>query len=170
MVLQTPWLERSFHFDFPVGMFPIIFNRLEGTIFRLNAMLTNAGEDLCANTREGWSVKEHVGHLYDLEDLWWKRLNDFVERKPVLTPADLNNTRTKEAGHNDKPISLLLEQFTLERQKTLEGCYGFDEETLRITSVHPRLQQPMRLIDSLSFVAEHDDHHLAKIAGLLRKG
>jgi len=36
-------------------------------------------------------------------------------------------------------------------------------------SVHPRLQQPMRLVDSLYFVAEHDDHHIAKISGLLRR-
>ena len=29
--------------------------------------------------------------------------------------------------------------------------------------LHPRLKQPMRLVDHLYFVAEHDDHHLAKI-------
>jgi uncharacterized damage-inducible protein DinB len=36
-------------------------------------------------------------------------------------------------------------------------------------SVHPRLNQPMRLIDSLYFVAEHDDHHIAAMSNLLRK-
>jgi hypothetical protein len=29
--------------------------------------------------------------------------------------------------------------------------------------LHPRLKQPMRLVDHLYFVAEHDDHHLARI-------
>jgi hypothetical protein len=28
---------------------------------------------------------------------------------------------------------------------------------------HPRLKTPMRLADHLYFVAEHDDHHLARI-------
>jgi hypothetical protein len=28
---------------------------------------------------------------------------------------------------------------------------------------HPRLKTPMRLVDHLYFVAEHDDHHLARI-------
>jgi hypothetical protein len=29
--------------------------------------------------------------------------------------------------------------------------------------LHPRLKQPMRLVDHLYFAAEHDDHHLARI-------
>jgi hypothetical protein len=35
------------------------------------------------------------------------------------------------------------------------------------TLLHPRLKQPMRLVDHLFFVAEHDDHHLAKIWELI---
>lgn len=33
--------------------------------------------------------------------------------------------------------------------------------------LHPRLKQPMRLVDHLYFVAEHDDHHLACIWELI---
>ena len=38
-----------------------------------------------------------------------------------------------------------------------------DEAAFGRTLLHPRLKQPMRLVDHLYFVAEHDDHHLAKI-------
>jgi len=34
--------------------------------------------------------------------------------------------------------------------------------------VHPRLKQPMRLVDHLFFVAEHDDHHMARIWEMIR--
>ncbi|MGN6164549.1 MAG: DinB family protein, partial [Flavisolibacter sp.] len=102
-------------------------------------------------------------------DLWWKRLQDFLQNKQMLTTADLNNTKTEEAGHNEKTLEQLLQQFTIERQKTLEGIYAFDKELLERVSIHPRLQQPMRLIDALYFVAEHDDHHIAIISNLLRK-
>jgi uncharacterized damage-inducible protein DinB len=169
MIPQTPWFQRSFHFDIPVGIFPIIFSRLEGSIFRLYSLLSNADDELCSHNPNGWSVKEHVGHLCDLEELWWKRLLDFQQNKAVLTTADLNNTKTKEARHNEKTLERLLEQFTIERQKILETVYGFDQELLSRTSVHPRLNQPMRLIDSLYFVAEHDDHHISAISTLLRK-
>ena len=169
MIHQTPWFERSFNFDFPVSNFPVIFSRLEGTLFRLQAILVNADDEACSHYPNGWSVKEHAGHLYDLEELWWKRLQDFLDRKELLSPADLTNTRTKEAGHNEKTLETLMLQFTRERQRLLETIYSFDRGTLALLSVHPRLQQPMRLIDSLYFVAEHDDHHIAAISTILRK-
>ena len=169
MIQQTPWFERKFNFDFPPGLFPVIFSRLEGSIFRLQRILSNAEEDHAGHNPKGWSVKEQVGHLYDLEELWWKRLQDFMDAKEVLSAADLTNRKTTEAKHNEKTLEQLLQLFTLERQRTLEGIYHFDESALLKTSVHPRLQQPMRLIDALYFVAEHDDHHIAIISSLLRK-
>ena len=169
MIRQTPWFERTFIFDYPVTNFPVIFSRLEGTLFRLQAILINADDDYCSYNADGWSVKEHVGHLYDLEELWWRRLQDFLDRKEILSPADLTNTKTKEAGHNEKTLEGLMQQFTIERQRILETIYGFDKGTLGLLSIHPRLQRPMRLIDSLYFVAEHDDHHIAVISALLRK-
>ncbi len=51
----------------------------------------------------------------------------------------------------------------------LEKIHFFNAETLGKTALHPRLKTPMRLIDSLYFVAEHDDHHLAIISNLLRR-
>jgi uncharacterized damage-inducible protein DinB len=169
MIPQTPWFERKFNFDFPVSLFPVIFSRLEGSIFRLYNLLSNADDEICSISTNGYSVKEHVGHLTDLEELWWKRLEDFRQNKPMLTTADLTNTKTKEANHNKKSLEQLLEAFSLERQRILETVYGYDAEMLSRTSVHPRLNQPMRLIDSLYFVAEHDDHHIAALSGLLRK-
>lgn len=169
MIAQTPWFERQFQFGFPVTHFPVIFSRLEGALFRLQAILVNADDDACSYSKEGWSVKEHLGHLSDMEDLWLKRLQDFLDGKEMLTIADLNNTKTKEAGHNEKTLEQLMQAFILERQRLLEIIYGYDRGILGLTSVHPRLQQPMRLIDSLYFVAEHDDHHIAKISNILRK-
>jgi hypothetical protein len=37
------------------------------------------------------------------------------------------------------------------------------------TALHPRLGTPMRLLDHVLFIAEHDDHHLARISWLLRR-
>ena len=169
MFSQTPWIERRFRFDFPAGLFPVIFSRMEGSIFRLYSLLSHADDSICSQRKNGWSVKEHVGHLADLEDLWWKRLQDFRQGKPILTAADMTNKKTEDAGHNEKSVEQLVEHFTIERQKILELVYGFDISMLEKTSVHPRLQQPMRVVDSLFFVAEHDDHHISAISNLLRK-
>jgi uncharacterized damage-inducible protein DinB len=170
MIQQTPWFERRFQFDFPLSNFPVIFSRLEGTIFRLQCILANADDEAAGTSKNGWSVKEELGHLSDLEELWWNRLQDFLDRKEPMTAADLTNTKTNEAGHNEKSLEQLMVMFVRLRQRTLEAIYDFDRGTLGLTSLHPRLQQPMRLIDFLYFVAEHDDHHIAKISGFLRRG
>lgn len=169
MTSQTPWIERSFNSDFSTGLFPVIFSRLEGTIFRLHHLLANADDEQSSRSKEGWSVKQQVGHLYDLEELWWQRLQDFQQGKEYMTVADLTNTKTHIANHNETHLEVLANRFLVERQKMLELIYPFDKTELSQTAIHPRLQQPMRLIDFLYFIAEHDDHHLAAISALLRK-
>lgn len=169
MIQQIPWIERSFNFNFPVTLFPVIFSRLEGSIFRLAHILRSADEVITGKRQSGWSVKQHLGHLYDLEQLWWQRLADFQNKKPVLTAADMTNRKTEDACHNDKSLSTLLTEFTTERQKILETIFYYDDAVLKQTSLHPRLNTPMRLVDSLYFVAEHDDHHISIISNLLRR-
>ncbi len=169
MISPTPWIERKFEFNFPVGLFPVIVERLKGTVLQLEAILVNVPEaDLERKENNKWSVKEVVGHLYDLEELWDGRITDFLDHKETLRAADMNNTKTKEAGHNEKNIRDLLQQFRDARNRLIERIENFDEATVSLTALHPRLQKPMRLIDSLFFAAEHDDHELARIRRLIQ--
>lgn len=168
MIKQTPWFERKFDFNFPIGVFPVILERLRGTLPHLHGMLQReADENLSKKVEDTWSVKEQIGHLYDLEELWYGRIEDFLSGKQTLRATDITNSRTHQANHNQKNAVQLLEQFSSARTKLIEKVQNADEATVSLKALHPRLQQPMRLIDSLFFVAEHDDHHLAKIRELL---
>jgi uncharacterized damage-inducible protein DinB len=170
MITQTPWFERKFDFSFPVGLFPVIIERLRDTMPQLEAMLKNLPEKkLSHKDGDHWSIKEQVGHLYDLEELWYGRIEDFLSHKETLRAADLNNTKTEKADHNAKTMAGLLKQFLDARNKLILKVENIDEATALITALHPRLQKPMRLIDSLFFVAEHDDHHITKIRELLNE-
>ncbi len=168
MITQTPWIERKFEFNFPVGLFPVIIERLKGTLLQLESTVRNIPDEKLSIKKNGkWSIKEVIGHLYDLEELWHGRLDDFLVHKETLRAADMSNAKTTAAGHNSKPIEELLKQFTDVRNKLIARVNDFDEATASITALHPRLQTPMRLIDSLFFVAEHDDHELTKIRQLI---
>lgn len=168
MINQTPWIERKFDFNFPVGLFPVIKERLWGTIPRLYEMVKNIPEEKLSSKKDGgWSVKEVIGHLYDLEELWMGRIEDFIERKETLRAADMSNSKTHQSNHNSKPTIELLEQFKNSRQKLLEKIAGLGESMAAASALHPRLQKPMRFVDSLFFAAEHDDHELTKIRYLL---
>lgn len=165
MVAQTPWIEREFNFGFPVGHFPVIYSRLQGSIYRLEK-LTEHLADHHTGQGGGWSAKKHIGHLTDLEALWWQRLQDFRSGEKMLTAADMSNRKTEMTNHDASGIAELVAAFRREREKMLKEIQNYTAAQLQLEALHPRLQQPMRLIDSLFFVAEHDDHHLAKIAAL----
>lgn len=168
MIQQTPWIERKFDFNFPAGMFPVILERLRGTIARLEK-ITSDLDDATASRKNSdqWSVKEQIGHLYDLEELWFGRIEDFLNGLTVLRAADMSNQKTQQADHQSKRLDELLNMFRKERMKLIQKVKDIDEDTATITAQHPRLQKNMRLVDSLFFVAEHDDHHLAKIRALI---
>ena len=169
MVQQTPWFERKFNLDFPVGLLPVFLERLRGTEPHIRAMLKDAPEALLINKpNNDWSIKEHVGHLYDLESLWYGRVDDYLAGVPTLRAADLRNTKTHEANHNLKSLEELLILFAHARNALVLRAEEITEEDAARVATHPRLNQPMRLVDTLFFVAEHDDHHLTKIRELLR--
>ena len=168
MIPQLPWTKRTFNFDFHPGLFPNILERLKGTPARISEMISGPGDQqLTYKTNGKWSIKEHIGHLHDLEELHYGRIDDFLNHASVLRAADMTNKKTNEAGHNSKSIEELIEQFRKSRKEFTERLEQLDEQQVIITSMHPRLNQPMRLVDMMYFTAEHDDHHLAVIRKLL---
>jgi uncharacterized damage-inducible protein DinB len=127
-------------------------------------MLRNCpGEVLVARPEGKWSAQEHAGHLLDLEPLWMARVDDFLTSAKVLTSADLSNRKTHEANHNAQPLEGILSGFRKARLPLVDRLGKFSADVFSRSILHPRLKQPMRLVDHMYFAAEHDDHHLAKI-------
>jgi uncharacterized damage-inducible protein DinB len=166
---QTPvWFERKFEFSFPAELYPNLCARLRGTAARLEEVLRGQSrEALTGKLREEWSAQEHAGHLADLEPLWLARVEDYAAGGEQLTPADLTNRKTETANHNARPVEEILAAFRAARQGLLRRLEELDASVLTRSLPHPRLKSPMRLVDHLYFVAEHDDHHLARIWELL---
>jgi uncharacterized damage-inducible protein DinB len=161
---QVNWFERKFDFSFQQNIFPSIIERLEGTSIRLQHKTAQIpSEYLIFKPDNKWSIKEHIGHLSDLEPIWQNRLSDILAGKEFLREADLTNSKTNLANHNSKNVSDLLDEFIKLREFTLEKLKTLTEEDIYKYALHPRLKTPMRTMDLFLFVAEHDDHHLAKI-------
>ena len=168
---QVPvWFERKFEFTFPVEQYPNLCVRLRGTPARLEEITRDVSRDaLVARTEDKWSAQEHAGHLFDLESLWMARVDDFLSGGDTLTVADLRNRRTHEANHNARQLTDILAAFRAARLSLVNRLAKLEPALYSRSMLHPRLQQPMRLVDHLYFVAEHDDHHLAKIWELIRQ-
>lgn len=164
------WFERKFELGLPLWMLANVVERVRGTPARIEE-LTKGLAPAVLTRRDGdhWSIQEHAGHLLDLGWLDLARVADFEAGRNALTAADVENRKTHEARHNERNLASLLVEFRRERSEFVRRLEAFDEETAARTSLHPRLQKPMRVVDFAFFVAEHDDHHLAAISELIRK-
>jgi uncharacterized damage-inducible protein DinB len=161
---RPKWFERKFEFPFPVELRANVISRLRGAPARLEETLRERGREMLIRKAEGkWSAQEHAGHLLDLEPLWRARVSDYVAGKEQLTAADLQNRKTDEANHNARTLEEILRGFRAERARLLHSVEELDAALFARAIPHPRLKVPMRLVDHLYFVVEHDDHHLVRI-------
>jgi uncharacterized damage-inducible protein DinB len=166
---SVKWFEREFDFTSTQNFFPSVMERLAGTPARLEEKIALQPAELLTTRINGsWTIKENIGHLTDLEPLWQGRLDDILTGQTELRPTDLQNTKTSEANHDALPVDVLLKNFRQIRNQTMALLEKVDEKQVFQSALHPRLKTPMRTIDLFLFVAEHDDHHLARITQLLR--
>ena len=169
MVDRLDWIKRQFSFELPLGMYPNVVERVRGTPARLEDLTSGLSREMLTRRDEDkWSIQEQAGHLLDLEGLGMNRLDDFEGGRDALTAADMENQKTHEANHNTDTIANILAAFRKERTEFVRRLDSYDEAFVQRTALHPRLNVEIRVIDLAFFIAEHDDHHLARISELKR--
>jgi uncharacterized damage-inducible protein DinB len=171
MVQSIEWFKRTFTFDqLPLWMYPNIVERLRGVPARLDDLTRGLPSEILTK-RDGdkWSMQEQAGHLLDLEPLGMNRLDDYEAGVETLHAADKKNRKTHEANHNQTSIEKILTRFREERMEFVRRLDEYDEEFIQRTALHPRLEMKIRVLDLAFFIAEHDDHHLARISAIIRR-
>ena len=113
---------------------------------------------------------ENAGHLGDLEPLWAARVEDLLCGAERLTPWETSNELTHAAGHDAADPRELAARFRRLRSELVARLEELTPTDFERSALHQRLGVPMRLIDLCAFVAEHDDHHLARVHELSRGG
>lgn len=166
---RIEWFKRKFTFDgLPLWMYPNVVERLRGVPARLEDLTRSLPQEILTWSDGKWSMQEHAGHLLDLEILGMNRLDDYEAGRETLHAADLQNRKTHEANHNTHRIENILTRFRAERMEFVHRLDEYDEAFIQRTALHPRLQMKLRVLDLCFFIAEHDDHHLARISELRR--
>ncbi|MBO9676297.1 MAG: DinB family protein [Sphingobacteriaceae bacterium] len=162
------WFDRKFDTNIDIVQFEDVLNRMEHFPAALNQLLETCPKKITTIKTDGkWSVNENVGHLILLEDLWRRRFQDIKDGKQDMSPADLNNTATDQANFNELALDELIKSLRDERAKTIALLQGISKEDLLKKSIHPRLNQPMNIVDLMYFVAGHDEHHMTTIQSII---
>ena len=166
----TPWIERKFDFSFPVAKYPEIIDILAGTPDILEEIMKSVPcKLLTVRFGDKWSLQENAGHLISTEQLFLGRLDDFENNLAVLRAADMSNKHTNEANFNERNLEGIISEFRKIRTTFVKRLRSYPASMFGRISFHPRLNVPMRLVDSIYFQAEHDEHHLNSMKRLIDK-
>jgi uncharacterized damage-inducible protein DinB len=165
------WVERKFNFDSPEWMYPNIVERVRGTPARAEDIVRDVPQGMLTKkpADDKWSIQENLGHLLSLEPLWATRLDQLVKGLPELLAWEETNRSTWEADYISQPLDAILTRFREARMQLVRRLDHLDDSLIGRTALHPRLKKPMRTIDLVFFVAEHDDYHLAQAARLKKE-
>jgi hypothetical protein len=167
---RQKWFDKKFQFDLVEDNYGLILSKLIENPTKISQLVSSLPVEILTNkVDKRWSIQENIGHLIDLEELHDGRIDDFIAGEKILRSADLNNRKTDEANHNNRNIDDLLKKLKLVRENFIDRMKNFDKEILTRSSIHPRLNQPMRPIDMAQFVLEHDEHHIETIKDLIKK-
>lgn len=147
-----------------------MLERVRGTPARIEERVRglSRGQLIWRPSEGGWSIQENIGHLTDLGYLAQGRIRQILAGESTLIAADMSNQATHAAAHNERPIAELLADFRADRAKLVAQFEALAASDWTRAGLHPRLQQPMRIVDIAFFDAEHDDYHLGRIGERIR--
>ncbi len=153
------WFDRKMNFGLPKEMLPFYLERLDGTYHRMAHKVRGLSDEQLSVRPDGkWSIKQHIGHLAEVDRVANKRIQEMRNGAEVMSPAVF-----EPQDYNPWPIEKVLTFFKSARQSNLETYNSISEKDLLKSSKHPRLGVMMTPVDLAWFDAEHDDHHLVKI-------
>ena len=162
--LMKKWKKRTFEFGKAPAELNDYLKKLDSTVGRLRNIAASVPEsDLEIRVDNKWSVKENIGHLFDLDEIHVQRLDELCKGEDVLSVADDKNLLTESTDHNSEKVRDLLKKLEGSRKVLLERFRAVKDSDLEKTSLHPRLETPMNTVDLAFFISEHDNHHIAKI-------
>ncbi len=155
------WFDRNFDLDIDNYRYEDSLTRLAYFPVILKQLLENCRKSIATVKVVGkWSIHKNIGHLILLEKLWSSRFQDIKGGNQNMSSADLNNFATDQASFNKYPLNNLTKSLVHERGQTIALLQNMNEEDFLKTSIHPRLNRPMSILELMHFVSEHDTNHM----------
>lgn len=160
------WFERKFTFGVSPEMLPYYLERLEGTIVRIENKVKGLDEAFLSFKPDGkWSIKQHIGHLAEVDAIALQRIDEMRSGISPMSPAVFE----PRGDYNNMTIEEVIKVFANSRIANLRKYESLTAEELTCSSLHPRLKLQMNAVDLAYFDAEHDDHHLVKVTEIIKQ-
>jgi rubrerythrin len=140
-----------------------LVRRLEQTPETLQALVADLDDELLSWPVGGYSLKELVGHLTDIDIVFRERAWLILETDNPRLPGADPPTLEKAAVYRTYPIAELLEAFTNSRRQTLNLLRGLTPAAWRRTGYHP-IFGVIPLTHQGNWVVDHERGYLIEMA------
>ena len=139
-----PWFERNLKFGHPIQMLPYFLERLEGTFIRLETKVKGVPNEILSHQLNGkWSVKQNIGHLAEVDEINFRRIDEMIAGVAQLSPAVFEPKK----DYNSQEVKDVLHYFHKTRLKNIKRYSELTEIELTKSSLHPRLKELMTPVD-----------------------
>lgn len=116
-----PWFERNLVFGLPKEMLPFYLERLGGTIIRIESKVKGKDNTLLSTPSNGkWSIKQHIGHLAEVDEVANRRIHEMRDGVPVMSPAVF-----EPKDYNPWPIESVVDFFVGLGKRILRNTVRF---------------------------------------------
>ena len=112
-----------------------------------------------------WSVREHLVHLADLQQLYVERIVAFRDNeRPVMVPWD--PAAEDAARRTGTPPREALDRFCSFRERQVELLCSLDDAVWEREAVHPEFERYTLEFLLVHHIVAHDGFHLYRMAEL----
>jgi hypothetical protein len=149
---------------------PNAFEVIASTPYTLRALLAGLSGDLLRTPNdEGWSLKDIVAHLVDVEGIAFvDRISRILaEDRPFIASID-PPARLAQGGYATRSLTDLLDTLERQRARDVQWLRGLDADQLRRPGTHQDVGEILA-IDIAHQWAAHDMAHLRQTALMIQR-
>jgi uncharacterized damage-inducible protein DinB len=142
-----------------------IIKVLEQNMHELENLVAILDDSMLNKTRKNgkWTVKQIIGHLYDTEEVWGKRIElCYLKNKPVLESYD-PELYVEKRNYKEQDIKNIILKYRHSRNKTLSLL---NKDIWDREGIHQEegLMNVQMLAET---IALHEIHHLSQIKEII---
>jgi uncharacterized damage-inducible protein DinB len=105
-----------------------------------------------------WSIREIVGHLIDIDELYGERINSMLESDNPTFAAFQPDAVVTAKQYHSQDLATLLATYRERRQLTVDGLSTLEADELVRTAQHAKFGA-LTVLQLIEILANHDDVH-----------
>jgi uncharacterized damage-inducible protein DinB len=109
-----------------------------------------------------WSIREIVGHLIDIDELYGERINSMLESENPTFAAFLPDAVVSAKQYHDQDLADLLTTYLERRQLTVDGLSTLEPDELVRTAQHAKFGA-ITVVRLIEILVNHDEVHWQQI-------